>query len=166
MPNIGDIRFIPKSSGGGSWKQRWDSCPYCGYTRWVFVQYSGVCLPCHGRLVGKKQRKSGKRILDKSTGYIRVKIFPDELYGIMGGGNYWAFEHRLVFAKHLGRVLQSYEHVHHLNGVKTDNRLDNLVLTNSHDHEHLTFEKAQAKKIRELEHELSKLRERYSTDTI
>jgi len=58
-----------------------------------------------------------------SHGYRLINI-PRSLRYLSGGATKIA-EHRFVMARHLGRPLRTDEHVHHLNGVKTDNRLEN-----------------------------------------
>jgi len=59
--------------------------------------------------------------------------------------------HRIVMERHFRRKLHKREFVHHLNGIRNDNRIENLVLTSPEKHEYGTLVKILQKRIRELE---------------
>lgn len=65
----------------------------------------------------------GGRIIDR-LGYVQIWL-PSHPNAKMAG---YIHEHRLVMSNHLGRPLKKTESVHHINGIKSDNRLENLEL--------------------------------------
>lgn len=82
---------------------------------------------------GEKSKRWNGGKTTHSEGYILVRSKEHPSADSRG----YVYEHRLVLEKHLGRYLRKDEHVHHKNGVKNDNRLENLeILTNS---EHSTL---------------------------
>lgn len=64
----------------------------------------------------------------ESKGYVYLRVLDDDPLVTMATKGGRAFEHRLVMARHLGRPLLATEHVHHINGVRGDNRIENLQL--------------------------------------
>lgn len=70
--------------------------------------------------------KGGKTIC--TSGYILIKIYPDNPYFSMAARDGYIMEHRLNMAIHLNRPLTSNETVHHIDGNKENNDISNLQL--------------------------------------
>ena len=100
------------------------------------AKYKGLCKRCNER--NRVRRKLGLThdlppghklplgsTIKNNHGYLIVKVsFRQPCYKP---------QHRALMEKHLGRELLRHESVHHRNGVRDDNRLENLELwSNSH----------------------------------
>lgn len=128
------------------------ACPQCGKTRWVMLVRAKaeepLCKRCAARARARRLTKhqmlgngnpqwGGGRM--KSRGYIAIWVpssdpfFPMAHKGKSNASGY-IYEHRLVMAQHLGRLLDNSECVHHRNGVRDDNRIENLYLTSKKTH--------------------------------
>ena len=77
-----------------------------------------------------RKRRDGLERVVRDDGYVEVRK-PDH-FGIgRSGSKVWFYEHRYVMETYLGRQLHDGENVHHKNGDRADNRLENLELWSS-----------------------------------
>jgi hypothetical protein len=67
------------------------------------------------------------------NGYVYI-LCPDHVRATRDG---YVLEHRLVMERELGRLLLPTEVVHHINGVKDDNRPENLTVLDDREHKRL-----------------------------
>lgn len=82
--------------------------------------------------------------ISRNGGYVYIHVQDP----VTGKGKYKA-EHTLVWEKHSGKPLEKGMHIHHVNGVKDDNRPENLMARSLTAHA-LVIPKLQ-ERIRELE---------------
>lgn len=171
--NILDESFVVDAKGRKRGKKLLIQCPICENPRWVRIDatrlksFSGMCNICHNKFdtnYGKKHPR-WKGGTTTKWGYRCIKLQPDDKFYPMARKSGYVNEHRLVMAKHLGRLLEKNEIVHHINGIKNDNRIENLELLSSMC-DHLPSMQVPAEigrlkeKIRKLQGEIKQLKKR------
>jgi hypothetical protein len=103
------------------------ACEYCGKEKELYPSDAKRFRFCSRKCQGHYTRDLTTRPLGSfyidHYGYKRVKYAEG-----------WIKEHRKVMSEHLGRHLEVWEHVHHINENKLDNRIENLELTTMSEH--------------------------------
>ena len=111
------------------------------------IYYEGICKRCKNPLVDPRKRvnyctqtcanraickfgkdhrrwKGGKAFI--GAGYVLILVSRNP--------RKYVFEHRLVMEKQIGRKLFDNEVVHHINGIRADNRPENLIVMTRQTH--------------------------------
>lgn len=146
-------------------------CPSCGKLRWIVSSNAGRktftkrCASCAGSInviqaqnpkykkYGPDNPKYKRGYFITPAGYREVALSVNSPLRNFARKDGRIFQHRLVMAIFLNRKLESWEHVHHKNQNRQDNRLENLELVSATEHVTIT---SLIRRVKELEKEVKR----------
>lgn len=159
---FGEIVVVPKNDGKNQKRLIQHRCKKCGAVRWISVYlvrksgFTDLCMKCARKLGYRHPQPKGSeahawrggRCAVGKERYVLVYMSRNDPYYSMGVDRgklspaRYVLEHRIVMARHIGRALLPGEVVHHINGNKQDNRIENLELL-PNKAEHLPYNQQQ-----------------------
>lgn len=149
MTEIGEIRYASEigHKGRPDVKFIFAECEDCHSHRWVRLLLNKprnkICHHCaclrgakvpRTWMVGKLNHRYKDGKYKNKQGYVMVRVLVGDFFRPIAQKDGIVAEHRLVMAKHLNRCLLPWEVVHHRNGIKSDNRIENLQLLTTTKH--------------------------------
>lgn len=145
-----DAKFCGACKSKGIHQGNSNICPECGEYKYG---QSGKCQSCENKakaiLHSGKNNENWKGGITKTRGYVLIR------QGVGKKAKY-VQEHRLVWEALHGSIPEGYV-IHHLNGIKNDNRIKNLSCLPIGAHLGSAINKVSEARIRQLEARIREL---------
>lgn len=135
---FGRLTVLKQADDTSTKRVSWICACECGSTKIVRGGdlKTGRTLSCgclnRENTVKRNREKRGTGIGSTVNGYVFIHSPNHPNKNRMGNG--YVKRSRLVMEKHLGRILQRDEFVHHINGIKSDDRIENLEVVSLAEH--------------------------------